>query len=229
MTVLDKLTTLAYNSATDLRWNNVDKQQRSTKKESNKEKILYAAMDVFAEKGYSGVTIREIAERVQIKAASIYNHYTGKEELLVAIVGYFRRHLQEETYPDREDMQLMDVSSFLHGSIAVQKHFFEEPRNTRIGQILLREQFHNLFIRKVLLEELMIKPRGMFTEYFAIQMEAGKLRRMDPAVLAKEYHAYFIYNFYENSLMLDAGQLDSESVQREQEEHVRLFLEHYCL
>ena len=50
-----------------------------------KEIIQNAAM-LFTEKGYSAVTMRDIAKSVGIKAASLYNHISSKQEILTYII-----------------------------------------------------------------------------------------------------------------------------------------------
>ena len=49
---------------------------------STKEEIKSAAARLFRKKGYSATSMRDIATAVGIKAASIYNHFRGKQELL---------------------------------------------------------------------------------------------------------------------------------------------------
>ncbi|MFT4973632.1 MAG: AcrR family transcriptional regulator, partial [Saprospiraceae bacterium] len=49
---------------------------------SRKEEIKSAAARLFRKKGYSATSMRDIATAVGIKAASIYNHFKGKQELL---------------------------------------------------------------------------------------------------------------------------------------------------
>jgi len=52
---------------------------------STKEKIKQAALSLFANKGYAGTTMNEIAQCVGIKKASLYAHFSGKEELFFAV------------------------------------------------------------------------------------------------------------------------------------------------
>ena len=49
------------------------------------ERILEAATLLFYEKGYHGTSIREVAVAVGIKAASLYYHCPGKEDVLFRI------------------------------------------------------------------------------------------------------------------------------------------------
>lgn len=52
--------------------------------------ILFTiSVDMFAERGYNIVTVRDIAKAAGIKAASIYNHYRSKEEILDTIYQYY--------------------------------------------------------------------------------------------------------------------------------------------
>jgi AcrR family transcriptional regulator len=58
-----------------------------TKKETEKQKrILDAAIQVFAEKGFSGASTSEIAERAGVAEATIFKHYRTKKGLLLRLV-----------------------------------------------------------------------------------------------------------------------------------------------
>lgn len=48
--------------------------------------IISIASTLFKEKGYSAVTMRDIAKAMGIKAASLYNHIKNKEEILTFII-----------------------------------------------------------------------------------------------------------------------------------------------
>ncbi len=49
---------------------------------SRKEVIVQAAAALFLEKGYKAASMRDLAERVGVEAASLYNHIRSKTELL---------------------------------------------------------------------------------------------------------------------------------------------------
>lgn len=54
--------------------------------ETRKEQIVKTAAKLFKEKGYSAVTMRDLAAEMGIKAASLYNHITSKQDILKEII-----------------------------------------------------------------------------------------------------------------------------------------------
>ena len=56
------------------------------KKETRKEEIIRIAAKLFKEKGYSAVTMRDLAKAMGIKAASLYNHINSKQDILNTII-----------------------------------------------------------------------------------------------------------------------------------------------
>ena len=59
---------------------------KATKADISRERVLLAAAQIFAEMGYAGTTMRAVAERVGLRAASLYYHYRSKEDLVEAVL-----------------------------------------------------------------------------------------------------------------------------------------------
>jgi AcrR family transcriptional regulator len=53
---------------------------------STAQRILDAAEDLFAEKGYSATSLGDVADRVGIRSPSLYNHFKNKEALYQAVL-----------------------------------------------------------------------------------------------------------------------------------------------
>lgn len=58
-------------------------------------RILDAAEELFAERGFAAVSVREIAGRVGLNQASIYNHFASKQALYEAVLERGLRPLRE--------------------------------------------------------------------------------------------------------------------------------------
>lgn len=54
-------------------------------KEEKRKRIVEAATKIFAEKGYDGATISEIAKEAEVADGTIYEYYKSKEDLIVNI------------------------------------------------------------------------------------------------------------------------------------------------
>jgi AcrR family transcriptional regulator len=56
------------------------------KGELTAERILDAAEDLFAERGYAGTTLRDVSAAVGLRTPSLYNHFPSKEALYAAVL-----------------------------------------------------------------------------------------------------------------------------------------------
>ena len=54
--------------------------------EQTRERILDVAEGIFADRGFDGTTLRDVASRVGIRTPSLYNHFRSKEALYAAVL-----------------------------------------------------------------------------------------------------------------------------------------------
>ncbi|MCL2229175.1 MAG: TetR/AcrR family transcriptional regulator [Firmicutes bacterium] len=64
-------------------------------REATRDKIVYAAIALFAEKGFAGTSIRDISEGAGVAVGLVYQHYKSKEEIHDAIVAEANAELKE--------------------------------------------------------------------------------------------------------------------------------------
>ena len=73
-----------------------------------RERIFEEAIRIFGQNGFSGTSMREIAEAAGVTKPAIYYHYGSKEELFRAVVHWcFERSMQtlEPAFQDRGDLR----------------------------------------------------------------------------------------------------------------------------
>ena len=76
-----------------------------------KEEILYATLELAAENGIKGVSMSQIADKVGIKAPSLYNHFKSKDEIVKEMYSFLRDRAKAETSPEPMDIsKLVDKS-----------------------------------------------------------------------------------------------------------------------
>ncbi|MBR9920281.1 MAG: TetR/AcrR family transcriptional regulator [Bacteroidetes bacterium] len=89
-----------------------------------KKQVIYeAAARLFQEKGYSAASMRDLAERVNLKASSLYSHIRKKEEILQKIcfdnARRFLEGLDEIQQQFSSPLAQLEAVIFLHIDIAL--------------------------------------------------------------------------------------------------------------
>jgi TetR/AcrR family transcriptional regulator len=87
--------------------------------EETRDRILEAALDLFARRGYEGTGIQEIVDAAGLTKPSLYYHFGSKQGLLEAIVGVFGREYTR-TLAEAAEYQhdlVMNLRALLRGAL----------------------------------------------------------------------------------------------------------------
>jgi AcrR family transcriptional regulator len=103
-----------------------------------KKNIITISANLFKEKGYSAVTMRDIAQALDIKAASLYNHIKSKQEILVLIV----IEIAEEYTNNIRAIEDSDETSVQKVENVIQLHIDITVRNTAALASLNNDWMH---------------------------------------------------------------------------------------
>ena len=123
------------------------------KEKSTKEKILEEALKLFAQSGYIGTSMNEIASRLGVTKAALYKHYSSKQEILDSIV---ERMNQQDTQRVKEyEMPEGDMEEVIteYKNTAIEKirqftkvqflHWTEEEFSCCFRKMLTLEQYRD--------------------------------------------------------------------------------------
>lgn len=85
---------------------------KSKKTSPRKEVILLKAAELFREKGYNASSMRDLAEKVGVEAASLYNHIKSKSDILqeicFKIANQFMTEIDQITAGDRSAIEKVE-------------------------------------------------------------------------------------------------------------------------
>ncbi len=201
---------------------------------NTKERIFNAALNLFSQKGYDSVSLREIAEEVGIRKSSIYSHYPSKEAILMDIFDYFTQQFENNPVVNIDEIELNksnplleDPELFYHkGSEAIKQMVFQET-NLKIWKLILIQMHHNEKIKLFFQNEILVKPLIFWNEFFTILKEKGIIREdINPKLLAKQYYSFPIYLLLEICAKYDdIPQETLDNFFRETEEHAKFLLD----
>lgn len=187
-----------------------------------REKILEAAIHLFAERGYDGVSVRDIAGSVGIKASSLYKHYENKEAILESIFSFFKAKIGQTLIPEehlRQVLKRLSPEQYLENSFELFKQVMWSGDILKIAKVITIEQQRNGAIRQFFLEELIEKPRRNMKIVFDLMVENDTLEKQDTLVLAEEYTAYIIYLYFEQNFLKDGPDLKEIEARMKQHNH----------
>ncbi len=71
------------------------KERRQRQRLSTREKILDAARELFITEGYEGVSMRQVAQKIEYSPTAIYVHFKDKEQLFLELCHSDYRRLAE--------------------------------------------------------------------------------------------------------------------------------------
>lgn len=99
-------------SQSDISQTTARPDRRTARREATKEEIIAAAWDLVREQGLAGLAMRDLGERVGMKAQSIYSYYASKHEIYDAMFleGYLAFMVEFESLAEPVDSAPLDVA-----------------------------------------------------------------------------------------------------------------------
>ena len=177
-----------------------------------KERILETALELFAQNGYLGTSMNDIAERLGFTKAALYKHYTSKQEILDKIV----ERMNEMDYERAESYEMPETEPDGFAEAYLQfDHWTKEPFSSNFRKMLTLEQYRDPKLAQLHHDYLAGGPLAYMAAIFR------KLTDTDEAAmqLALEFYGpmYLLYSVYD-------GAQDKDSVAPLLDAHIEQFI-----
>lgn len=105
---------------------------------TRKEQVIRSAAELFREKGYAASSMRDLAQKLGIEAASLYSHIKSKEEILRQLcfdmAAEFRKSLQE--------VEKLNVSSSEKLKLGIIGHIQVMAKDLTASAVFMNEHRH---------------------------------------------------------------------------------------
>lgn len=158
--------------------------------DARRSQILDAATQVFADKGFHGATIREVARTAQLADGTIYLYFKNKSDLLLGILNRL----------NESERRASDLAQSLTGDVDVRSFFTSYVRhrmevldkNLRAFQAVLSDILTNPELRERYLREV-IEPSFRVAEPVIAQWIArGAMRPVNVALALRAVPSLFL-------------------------------------
>lgn len=193
---------------------------------STKDKILDEALTLFSENGYDGTSVEQIAEKVGIKAPSLYKHFKGKEDILNAIIVNAEAHYEESFGSEKQIGRLPESKEqFVCATMEKISFTIHDPMIRKIRKFLVQEQFRSERLAAITTRHQLDGLQGMYTKIVRAMMKEGLFKEDDPALLAIEITAPVVLWIAKADRQPQYEQEIMESI----EKHIRHFCDVYMV
>ena len=157
---------------------------------STKDKILDAALTLFAENGYNGTSVEQIAKAVGIKAPSLYKHYKSKEDILNALVDSAEARYEEMFGSERNIGKIPESrEEFIEMTMGRISFTMRDPIIRKTRMFLVQEQFRNQRTSEVTTRHQLDGIQRMYAKILKGMMDKGLVKQDDPELLSAELTA----------------------------------------
>lgn len=150
--------------------------------------ILDAALDLFAEKGYFGTSLRDVARAVGVRESALYNYFPGKEALFDALIA-----ADQDTRLGRLsavlDEPVGDGRAVLERLATMSLEDFQAPRQQQLFRILMSDGIRLARAGRLNLVDRMGAGRARLHAVMRHLIRTGWLRQADPEMLAIAFAA----------------------------------------
>ena len=154
----------------------------------NKEEILAIAADLFAQKGFQAVTMREIAKQAEFSIGTLYNLFKNKDDLITELLREPVRKIQREFIKildsDRDETRKIADFILCHNRLSIEY---------RQGFKLYFSSLHSEYARQISIvqeiEKMRADIRAKLTSVFRTGIQKGMFRKLRPEIMTMALRA----------------------------------------
>ena len=148
--------------------------------------ILDAALDLFADKGYFGTSLRDLAGAVGVRESALYNYFAGKDALFDALLEA-HQNTKSERLTALIEGPIADGRALLEQLAATMLEGFVQPREQKLFRILMSDGIRLAKVGRLNLAERMGHGRQPLHDIMRRLTHEGWLRPADAGVLAMAF------------------------------------------
>lgn len=187
---------------------------------STRDAIVHKALNLFSEKGYDGVSMRDIAAAVGIKAASLYNHFKSKEDIFDGIMELMSLNYEMTAtkiqLPHHNMANAVDVYSQISQELLIEVasklflYFLKDDYASKFRRMLTIEQYRSSkalkMFKKYFIEDVLFYQSTLFE----CLIQTDNFNKFDSHIMALHFYApiFMLLLQYDNQEEKESEALD---------------------
>jgi AcrR family transcriptional regulator len=168
-------------------------------------RILKAALRLFAQRGYDGTTTRDLAEAADVAEGTLFRHFPNKKAILVEVATQGWVDILTDLLTE-----LSEMGSYRAVAQVMRRRMVHLRENSDLLRVCFMEaQFHE-DLRDRIQHEVIDKMTDVAEAFFETAMDQGIYRRMDAKLVARVFLGMFTVAGFSQSTILQSGASFSE-------------------
>ena len=164
-------------------------------KGNTRDEILRVALDLFSVNGYEATSISQIADAVGIRKASLYSHFSNKQDILDTVIatvleGYDQHSIfananwdDPDFTKDKKGMTTEDALKMILGQV---RYILHDPQISQGRKMLMIEQFRNQELAELHSRMNYDDILGFFTGMIGFLIREGSLKKGERKFMAAQ-------------------------------------------
>ena len=176
-----------------------------------KEEIIYAALELASVNGLKSVSLSQIAEKVGMKAPSLYNHFRSKDEIVKAMYSTLREKALKGRltgFTDPGELASKGLEQILTESISGYLGMISDRNMLQFFRVLYSERSLDPLAAEIMLDETEHMIQATRNLFYALAVH-GKMKSdgIDTAAMTFALTVHSLIDYRMD--MLTAGKADS--------------------
>ena len=140
-----------------------------------KQEIIYAALELAAEQGLGTVSMQQIADKVGITKASLYNHYSSREEIVEAMYGFLRDASKKRAGIGEVDYDALSktgtLQEVLSKAVENYRRIIRDPKLFLFYKVIMSERSINPSAAEIMAMETKTMINATKSLFYALQVK----------------------------------------------------------
>ena len=192
-----------------------------------KQDIIQATLELAAENGLGTVSMQQIADQVGITKASLYNHFSSRDEIVEAMYEFLRNASKEKANVGKFDYDSFradrSMKEILTEAVSGYRKMVAEPQMYLFYKIIMSERSINPIAAEIMVRETQTMIHATKSIFYALQVKGiADFKDADAAAFSFAMAIHSILD-YEFDLSFSGAKADKKMLRNYIDEFCRIY------
>ena len=166
--------------------------------EDIRERILQAALKLFARKGYDGTTTKDLANAAKVAEGTLFRYFPSKKAILIEVATSGWIEILTDLLTE-----LSEMGSYQAISQVMRRRMINMHENADLLRVCFIEAQHHSELRERIQSEVIEKMTDVAEAFFETAMSKGIYREMSPKIVAQVFLGMFAIAGFSTETIID--------------------------